>query len=98
LHNLREVKDRRCLEVIIYVKPRAKITSLKAEGGELIFLTREPPLGSRANESLIKYLSRLLNLRKGDIEIIRGTKNRVKVLRICGISSNDFSDKVYRSP
>jgi len=92
LGSIREVRvsDSVCLEVTIYVKPKAKETSLRFEGEELIFLTKEPPLEGRANQSLIKYLSKTLKLPKSNIELIKGAKSKVKVLKICGITLKDF--------
>ncbi len=74
----------------MYVKPKAKETSLRFEGEELIFLTKEPPLEGRANKSLIEYLSKSLKISKRDIELIKGAKSRIKVFKICGITLKDF--------
>ncbi len=52
------------IDLIIYVKPRSRETKLVVEGGELVFYTTEPPVGGRANASLVKYLSRRLGVPK----------------------------------
>ncbi len=79
-------------DLTIYVKPRANITYLKVEGEELVFYTTEPPVGGRANESLIKYLSKKLRVPKRDVVIVRGVKDRVKVVRIYGLSKDEIME------
>ena len=96
--DIREVRTKNslCLEVTIYVEPKARETSLLAEKDELIFLTNEPPTKGRANQSLIKYLSKLLKLPRRNIVFVKGAKSRIKVIRICGLEAKDFLGKISK--
>ena len=51
-----------------------------------IKITTRPEKG-KANESLIKYLSKLLGIAKSRIEIQKGTTSRNKVISIQGLST-----------
>ncbi len=76
-------------DLMIYVKPRSKETYLRVGEGGVVFYTTEPPVGGRANESLIKYLSKKLKVSRRNVVIVRGVKDRVKVVRIYGLSSEE---------
>ncbi len=47
----------------------------------------EVPEDGKANEELIKFLSKLLKIPKSKIEMIRGETSRIKVVRIGGVVS-----------
>lgn len=78
----------------LHVKPSAKKTLLSLEYGELVFYTREPPVGGKANASLIKYLSKLLGVPQSRIEIVRGGKSRDKVVLVKGVSREEVLAKI----
>ncbi len=85
----RIIKGWHCIDLELYVKPKARSTELKVENGELIFYSQEPPERGRVNESLIKHLSRKFGISPRHVEIIHGKKDRVKVVRICGITKDE---------
>uniref|UniRef100_A0A182VWG9 Uncharacterized protein n=1 Tax=Anopheles minimus TaxID=112268 RepID=A0A182VWG9_9DIPT len=69
------------LIVKILAKPGAKtsgITDVSEEG--IGCQIAAPPIDGEANTELIKYLSKLLNLRKSDISLDRGSKSRQKTI------------------
>ncbi len=47
------------------------------------------PEDGKANEELIKFLSKLLKIPKSKIEVIRGETSRMKVARVVGVVSED---------
>jgi uncharacterized protein len=49
-----------------------------------------PPVEGKANQELIKYLSKLLDIRKSDISIDKGLTGRRKVVTISGMDNNDL--------
>ena len=73
------------VELVVYVKPRAKTTGLRYEDGELVFYTTEPPVGGRANDALTEYLSKKLRVPRRNIVIVRGLRDRVKLVRVYGV-------------
>uniref|UniRef100_A0AAG5D253 Uncharacterized protein n=1 Tax=Anopheles atroparvus TaxID=41427 RepID=A0AAG5D253_ANOAO len=65
----------------ILAKPGAKtngITDISEEGVGCQIAA--PPIDGEANTELIKYLSKLLELRKSDISLDRGSKSRQKTI------------------
>uniref|UniRef100_A0A182SQF2 Uncharacterized protein n=1 Tax=Anopheles maculatus TaxID=74869 RepID=A0A182SQF2_9DIPT len=69
------------LIVKILAKPGAKtsgITDVSEEG--IGCQIAAPPIDGEANTELIKYLSKLLELRKSDISLDRGSKSRQKTI------------------
>jgi uncharacterized protein YggU (UPF0235/DUF167 family) len=82
------------VEITIYVRPRSHQTKLIFGSDEMIFYTKEPPENGRANNSLVKYLSKLLEINQSNIEIIRGLKDRAKILRIHTAEPGEIEEKL----
>jgi len=91
-----EVKGLKCIEITVYVKPKASKRKLIANENELVFFTAQPPEKGRANSDLLKYISKLTGISQRNIAIIRGERQRVKILRICGAELNEFVNKIAR--
>lgn len=66
-------------------------TKLVVEGGELVFYTDEPPVRGRANAALLKLLKRAL---KADVEIVRGERDRVKLVYVRGLGAAEVSRRL----
>lgn len=67
----------------IHAKPGAKqngITDISAEA--IGVQIAAPPVDGEANTELVKYISKVLQLRKSDLSLDRGSKSREKVLLI----------------
>ncbi len=84
------------IRIRFYVKPNSNKIALVAEEDELVFYTDEPPVRGRANASLIKFLSKSLKISTSKIRIVRGLKDRVKIVEIDGISSEDLINTLSR--
>ena len=52
------------------------------------------PVDGKANEYLIKYLSKELDIPKSNIAIIKGKTSRIKVLEITNIREKEFIEKL----
>lgn len=77
--------------ISVRVQPRASkngITRL-ADGSYKVRLTA-PPVDGAANEALIVYLSRALQVSKSSVEILLGHTSREKRIRISGASREDI--------
>jgi uncharacterized protein len=48
-----------------------------------------PPVDGRANDSLISFVAKSLDVSRSSIQIIQGTKNRKKLLEVSGVSMAD---------
>jgi len=64
-------------------KPGAKqngITDINEDG--IGIQIQAPPVEGEANTELIKFLSKLLNVRKSDLQLNKGSKSRQKIIEI----------------
>jgi len=66
----------------IKVIPNAKHNKLVEEPGRLKVYLTAPAVEGKANDALIEYLSEHFKIKKNRISIIRGLKNREKVIEI----------------
>lgn len=67
----------------IHAKPGAKQNSITDIADDAIGVQiAAPPIDGEANTELIKYISKLLELRKSDLTLDRGSKSREKVILV----------------
>jgi len=57
-----------------------------------------PPIKGKANRELVTFLSRLLGVSKGSINIIKGHTTRNKVVAIDGLSREEVVKRLSLSP
>jgi uncharacterized protein (TIGR00251 family) len=75
----------------VRVVPRASRTEIVGVyDGMLKIKLKSPPVGGAANDELIRFLSKQLEIPTANIEIISGQTSRAKRLRIKGLISSDF--------
>ena len=60
----------------------AKSNSFKKENGIYYIRITAKAIDGKANKSIIEFLAKELNLKKKDIEIIRGEKSNKKIISI----------------
>ena len=53
-----------------------------------------PPLKGKANEKLVAFLSKLLDVNRDSISIVKGQTNRNKVVVIRGLSHEDIMKRL----
>ncbi len=87
-------ESKRGVRLTVYVKPGQDRVELKLEYGDLVFYTDEPPVEGRANASLIRFLSRLLGVNPGLIDIVHGSRSRSKVVEIEGQDREQVVEKL----
>lgn len=75
--------------ISLRVQPRAPRTKLDGvHDGALRLRVSAPPVDGAANAVIIDFLSKQLNVRKSDIEIIQGESSRQKVVFVAGIDTD----------
>lgn len=74
----------------VRVTPRARKDEViqVMEDGMVKIRLKAPPVGGKANQALIDFLSRLLDTPPSQIEIIAGHKSRNKLVSVIGIDSS----------
>lgn len=75
----------------IKVTAGAKSDSFKRENGNYFLRIKAKAVEGKANKAVIEFLSKELNIKKKDIEIIRGEKNSKKIISI-NIDENSLND------
>ncbi len=75
------------ITIAVRVQPGAKKSELVgAQGDELKIRIASPPVEGAANAALINFMAETLQVHSSMISLIRGSRNRSKVLKIWGIS------------
>ena len=76
--------------ISVKVQPGASkniVTGVKE--GSLNIKLCSPPVDGRANDSLISFVAKRLDISRSSIQIIQGMKNRKKLLEVSGVSMAD---------
>lgn len=81
------------IEVSIRVLPRSSRRGCAGTScGQVRFNLHAPPVDDAANRELVEVLARGLKVPRGAVRIIRGGRSRDKVVRVEGISREDFEE------
>jgi uncharacterized protein (TIGR00251 family) len=80
------------MNIDIKVVTNAKKREIMTAGSALKVKLTSLPIDGRANDELIEYLSAFFHIRKSDIKIIRGAKERNKVV---ALSVDDATFRAY---
>lgn len=89
------VKQDNSVIIKILAKPGAKqngITDIIDEGVGVQIAA--PPVEGQANTELVKYISKLLGLRKSDVTLETGSKSRAKTIVVNGLDRDTILDKL----
>lgn len=74
----------------VRVAPRASRNRVVGvQDGALKVALTAPPVDGAANDGLRKLLAKALGVSKSQVEIVRGDRARVKLLRVHGIAAQD---------
>lgn len=80
----------------VKVTAGAKSNGFKKENGLYYIRIMAKAIDGKANKSIIEFLAKELNIKKKDIEIIRGEKSSKKIISInieCNILQEYFNKK-----
>jgi len=73
--------------ITVHAVPRAAQDAIQGLHGDALKIRlHAPPVEGKANEALISFLSRKLNIPKGNIALKSGANQRRKIISISGIS------------
>ena len=70
------------INIEVKVTAGAKSNSFKKENGLYYIRIMAKAIDGKANKSIIEFLAKELNLKKKDIEIVRGEKSSKKIISI----------------
>jgi len=79
-------------EIKVRVLPKSSRTQIIGIEGDMykVKLTA-PPVEGKANKALIELLARRLGIGKGRVDIVSGSRSRLKTVRIYGLSSEEVT-------
>jgi uncharacterized protein (TIGR00251 family) len=79
----------------VHLKPRAKRDGIvMGESGVLEISVTSPPVDDRANEHLVKLLSKRLSIPRSSIRIIKGGHSRNKVVALDGLTDTEVKNRI----
>jgi len=82
----------------VHVRPRSSRCSiLGVRDGALDIALMAPPAEGAANEELRKLLSRVLEVRRADVNIIVGVSSRSKLLEVNGLTTATVRERFSRA-
>jgi len=80
----------------ITVTPKSSKSLINVESGNIRVKLRSPPVDGKANEECIRLFAKALGLPKSSICIVRGKKDRQKVISVGGISREEAIARLIR--
>ena len=80
----------------IRVTPRSRKTEFGGvmEDGTIRVRVAAPPVEGKANTALVKFLAKVLGVRKNRIDIVAGEKGLDKIISILDMSANDAEQRI----
>ncbi len=76
-----------CLLLEVYVVPRASRSQVSGiHDGRLKIALAAPPVDGAANQALVAFLAKELELAKRDVSLVRGEASRQKLVSLRGLS------------
>lgn len=85
--------------ITVQVTPRSPTDEIVGPYGPGIKVRiKAPPVDSRANEALIKYLARELGLRSADVTVVSGHSSRTKIVEVKGLGMTEIMKKFFPGP
>jgi uncharacterized protein (TIGR00251 family) len=77
-------------QVTVKLIPKSGRSELKYEGALLKIWVKSAPEDGKANAELIRTLADILKIPRKEIQILRGSSSRIKVVDIRGITVEDL--------
>lgn len=84
--------------ISVRLKPGSKRDSIEIKDDRSVAISiTSRPVEGKANEHLIRLLSKILHVSKSSCSIIRGSKSRNKVIAIQGFDKEEVLEKLKRA-
>jgi uncharacterized protein (TIGR00251 family) len=83
----------------IRVTPRARKTEFSGilDDGTVRIRVKAPPVEGKANRELIKFLSKVLKVRRNKIEIVAGEKSLDKIVSVIDLSAEEVQQRILEN-
>lgn len=93
-------KKESSITIEVHVQPKSSRDEIiGAEGERIKVKVTAPPQDGKANERVREIIAKRLEISKSNVEIIRGEKSRIKIVRIWDVSQDEYDSfvKSFRS-
>jgi uncharacterized protein len=88
-------ENERGVTFAVKVHPRARKNAVTGElGGVLKLSLTTPPVNGRANEACMEFFAKLLRVPRSSVTIASGLHNRIKVIRVEGVTAAFVREKL----
>lgn len=82
--------------ITIHVQPGAKKTEVAGlYGGALKLRLAAPPVDGKANDTLIAFLAKILNISRSRLNLVSGQTSRSKRVAVAGITTAVVEEALY---
>ena len=79
----------------VHAKPRAKKSKIVGERGDAVEIAlAAPPVDGAANEELVRFVAKVLDVPKRDIELVRGDTSRAKLVAVTGLTAGEIETRL----
>jgi len=79
----------------VHVVPRSKKTEISGRYGQAVKIRlTAPPVQGKANEALIEFLAKRLDVPKRNIEILSGASSRDKMVCVFGLTPQELEARL----
>ncbi len=78
----------------IKLHPRSTKNDIKISDFSLDIFVKEPPVKGKANQALIRYLSKMFSIPTSSLAIVSGLKSKTKIVSIIGYSTDTILKKI----
>lgn len=85
------------VRLTLTVKPGSKAPGFERADDGYVLRVRERAVEGMANAGCVRALAEYLNLRQGQITLVRGERSRVKTFAIEGVTETDFRMRLERA-
>ena len=85
------------VRIVVRVQPNASQSEvLRFKDGVWYIRVAAPPVKGKANDALIKFLSGILGVSRGNLTIEKGATGKRKVIGINGLTQNQVTEQLER--
>jgi len=79
----------------VKVHPRARKSTITGEiGGAIKLALTAPPVDGAANQACVEFFAKSLKVKRSSVTIASGERNRLKVVRVVGVTAQQFWDRL----
>ncbi len=88
VNGLKIAEAKEGVELWVHAKPRASRSAVRGvdDDGALVIALAAPPVDGEANDELVRFLARAIDVPKRAVRIVRGDRGRHKCVHIANIA------------